>query len=94
LRLATEEAGQRPDESPVESRARDVVSRHTTFCRLGEGLSPAGNVFEGLVLHYAVAVVVYDWDPVEVYRLQEPTPFKTSLPRRWLQGVPRLQVIC
>ena len=78
FRLATEEIGQRPDETPVEGRARDVVSRHLRLCRLGEGLPPAREVIERLVPQYAVAVIVNDGDLGEVYRLHTPPPFKAS----------------
>ena len=78
FRLATEEVGQRPDETPVEGRARDVVSRHLRLCRLGEGLPPAREVIERLVPQYAVAVIVHDGDLGEVYSFHTPPPFKAS----------------
>src|SRR5829696_9207926 len=74
FRLATEEAGQRPDEAPVEGRARYVVSRHPRVRGLGEGPPPARKILEGLIPTYAVAVVIHDRDLGEVYRLHSP-PF-------------------
>ena len=43
-----------------------MISRHAGILGLGEGLSPARNVLEVLVPHYAVAVVVHDRELCEV----------------------------
>ena len=46
-----------------------MLARHARVDRLGESLPPTREVLEGLVLRYAVAVVVHDGDLGKVNRL-------------------------